>query len=77
MRMIEPHIRELTNKILDDVIEAGECDFVVDVAAEVPLQVIAEMIGVPAGRPAQALRVEQPDDRVRGPGVHGERRRSA
>ena len=63
MRMIEPHIRELTNKILDDVIEAGECDFVVDVAAEVPLQVIAEMIGVPAGRPAQALRVEQPDDR--------------
>jgi cholest-4-en-3-one 26-monooxygenase len=47
MRMIEPHIRELTNKILDDVIEAGECDFVVDVAAELPLQVIAEMIGVP------------------------------
>jgi len=47
MRMLEPHIRELTNKILDDVIEAGECDFVVDVAAELPLQVIAEMIGVP------------------------------
>ena len=47
MRMIEPHIRELTNKIIDDVIESGECDFVVDVAAEVPLQVIAEMIGVP------------------------------
>jgi len=47
MRMLEPHIRELTNQILDDVIEGGECDFVVDVAAEVPLQVIAEMIGVP------------------------------
>jgi cholest-4-en-3-one 26-monooxygenase len=47
MRKLEPHIRELTNKILDDVIEAGECDFVVDVAAELPLQVIAEMIGVP------------------------------
>jgi cholest-4-en-3-one 26-monooxygenase len=47
MRMLEPHIRELTNRIIDDVIEAGECDFVVDVAAEVPLQVIAEMIGVP------------------------------
>jgi cholest-4-en-3-one 26-monooxygenase len=29
------------------VIEAGECDFVVDVAAELPLQVIAEMMGVP------------------------------
>jgi cholest-4-en-3-one 26-monooxygenase len=47
MRMLEPHIREVANQILDDVIEAGECDFVVDVAAELPLQVIAEMIGVP------------------------------
>lgn len=47
MRMLEPHIRALTNRILDDVIERGECDFVVDVAAELPLQVIAEMLGVP------------------------------
>jgi cholest-4-en-3-one 26-monooxygenase len=47
MRALEPHIRELANKIIDDVIERGECDFVVDVAAELPLQVIAEMIGVP------------------------------
>jgi cholest-4-en-3-one 26-monooxygenase len=47
MRMLEPHIRELTNRILDEVIERGECDFVVDVAAELPLQIIAEMIGVP------------------------------
>jgi len=47
MRMLEPHIRELTSKILDDVIEQGGCDYVVDVAAEVPLQVIAEMLGVP------------------------------
>ncbi|MGQ0826465.1 MAG: cytochrome P450 [Actinomycetota bacterium] len=47
IRDLEPHIRELTNRILDEVIERGECDFVVDVAAELPLQVIAEMIGVP------------------------------
>jgi cholest-4-en-3-one 26-monooxygenase len=47
MRMLEPHIRELTAKIIDEVIEAGGCDYVVDVAAEVPLQVIAEMLGVP------------------------------
>ena len=40
MRMLEPHIRELTAKILDEVIEQGGCDYVVDVAAEVPLQVI-------------------------------------
>lgn len=47
MRQLEPHLREMTNKILDEVIEKGECDFVVEVAAELPLQVIAEMIGVP------------------------------
>jgi len=47
MRMLEPHVRELSARIIDDVIERGECDFVVDVAAELPLQVIAEMLGVP------------------------------
>ena len=33
--------------IIDDVIERGECDFVEDVAARLPLWVIAEMMGVP------------------------------
>jgi cholest-4-en-3-one 26-monooxygenase len=47
MRMLEPHIRDITSNILDEVIEAGGCDYVVDVAAELPLQVIAEMLGVP------------------------------
>ena len=44
---LEDRIREQTNKILDEVIEQGTSDFVVDVAAELPLQVIAEMLGVP------------------------------
>ncbi len=44
---LEDRIREQTNKILDEVIEEGTSDFVVDVAAELPLQVIAEMLGVP------------------------------
>ena len=44
---LEDRIREQTNKILDEVIESGTADFVVDVAAELPLQVIAEMLGVP------------------------------
>ncbi|MFM8973276.1 MAG: cytochrome P450 [Actinomycetota bacterium] len=47
MRMLEPHIREMTAAIIDRVIEEGGCDYVVDVAAELPLQVIAEMLGVP------------------------------
>jgi cholest-4-en-3-one 26-monooxygenase len=45
--MLEPHIREITVKIIEDAIARGELDFVVDVAAELPLQVIAELMGVP------------------------------
>jgi cholest-4-en-3-one 26-monooxygenase len=48
------HIRELeraidtqATKIVDAVIERGECDFVTDLAAELPLQVIADIMGVP------------------------------
>jgi cholest-4-en-3-one 26-monooxygenase len=44
---LEEHIRDITNGIIDEVAPRGECDFVVDVAAELPLQVIAEMMGVP------------------------------
>jgi cholest-4-en-3-one 26-monooxygenase len=44
---MEDHIRDLTNELLDSAIAKGECDFVVDVAAELPLLVIAELIGVP------------------------------
>ncbi|HYI45163.1 MAG TPA: cytochrome P450 [Actinomycetota bacterium] len=43
----EPHIREIASNIIDDVAKRGECDFVTEVAAELPLQVIAEFIGIP------------------------------
>ena len=35
------------DEILDPALEKRDCDFVTDVAAELPLQVIAEMLGVP------------------------------
>jgi cholest-4-en-3-one 26-monooxygenase len=44
---LEPHIRELTIAIIEKAIAKGSCDFVVDVAAELPLQAIAELLGVP------------------------------
>ncbi|QYG93633.1 cytochrome P450 [Iamia sp. SCSIO 61187] len=48
---MEVHIRDLTTTILDRVLASsgpqGESDFVVDIAAELPLEVIAELIGVP------------------------------
>jgi cholest-4-en-3-one 26-monooxygenase len=49
-RMIErlhDRIRQVAVDIIDTIAERGECDFVVDVAAELPLQVIADMMGVP------------------------------
>jgi cholest-4-en-3-one 26-monooxygenase len=45
--MLETHVRELTTEILDAAFAKGDGDFVVDVAAELPLEVIAELIGVP------------------------------
>jgi cholest-4-en-3-one 26-monooxygenase len=44
---LDHHIRDITNGIIDEVIERGECDFVTEIAAELPLQVILEMMGVP------------------------------
>ncbi len=47
VRQQEPHIRQLAKRIVDLVAPRGECEFVEDVAAELPLQVICEMMGVP------------------------------
>ena len=44
---LETHVRELTRGILDDALAKRDCDFVVDIAAELPLEVIAELLGVP------------------------------
>jgi cholest-4-en-3-one 26-monooxygenase len=44
---LEPHVRQITRRIVDAIAKRGECDFVTDVAAELPLAVIAEMLGVP------------------------------
>jgi len=44
---LEPRIREATRSILGKLASKTECDFVTSVAAELPLQVIAELIGIP------------------------------
>jgi cholest-4-en-3-one 26-monooxygenase len=47
IRRLEQHVRTMTGKIIDQVAGAGECDFVASVSAELPLQVIVELVGVP------------------------------
>jgi cholest-4-en-3-one 26-monooxygenase len=44
---LEEHIRAITSGLIDRVGPRGESDFVVDLAAELPLVVILDMIGVP------------------------------
>jgi cholest-4-en-3-one 26-monooxygenase len=44
---LEPHVRGITRRIIDAVAREGRCEFVTDIAAQLPLAVIAEMIGVP------------------------------
>jgi len=44
---MESHIRKLTGEIIDRVARTGECDFVESIASELPLLVIAELIGAP------------------------------
>jgi cholest-4-en-3-one 26-monooxygenase len=49
-RMIDnlrPRIVALVEEIVDEVIEKGECDFVEELAAPLPMLVICEMMGVP------------------------------
>jgi len=42
---LEPRIREVCDQILDRVCERGECDFVWDIAAPLPLIMIADALG--------------------------------
>jgi cholest-4-en-3-one 26-monooxygenase len=45
--LLEQYLKHRTTLIIDEVIEKGSCDFVTDLAAELPLQAIAEIMGVP------------------------------
>jgi cholest-4-en-3-one 26-monooxygenase len=47
LRMIEDHLALKAKTIVDRVVGRGSCDFVTDIAAELPLQAIAELVGVP------------------------------
>ena len=47
VKKLEDGMRERATRIVDAVAEKGECDFVEQLAAELPLQVIADILGVP------------------------------
>jgi cytochrome P450 len=44
---LEEHVQRAAAGVVDRVIDRGECDFVTDVAAPLPLQIICDMMGIP------------------------------
>ena len=44
---VEAQVERVAAEIVDDLAAVGECDFVTDVAARLPLQIICEMMGIP------------------------------
>lgn len=47
LRALEADLRRRAIGIVDAAVAKGDCDFLVDVAAELPLQAVAELAGVP------------------------------
>ncbi|MBV8927969.1 MAG: cytochrome P450 [Mycobacteriaceae bacterium] len=47
LQRIEDDLRHRAGDIVDAALSKGNCDFLVDVAAELPLQAVAHLVGVP------------------------------
>ena len=45
---LEDSVQEQARLIVDEVCERGECDFVTDVAARLPLRIVCDLMGIPA-----------------------------
>jgi len=71
----EARVREICTLILDDVAERGECEFVFDVAARLPLILIGDLLGVDPADHDQLLRWS--DDLMRGLGARDGEKLSA
>ncbi|HEY5244894.1 MAG TPA: cytochrome P450 [Acidimicrobiales bacterium] len=54
---LEPRIRELTIAHLESAFERGSFDFIADFAGKVPMDVISELVGVPAADRAELRRL--------------------
>ncbi|HEY7946767.1 MAG TPA: cytochrome P450 [Acidimicrobiales bacterium] len=48
VRIRQPRVRQVCDEILDAVCEKGTCDLVTDIAAPLPLVMIADMLGFPS-----------------------------
>ncbi len=56
---LQHRIHEITNTVLDDLAGQTHCDLIAAFAARIPIEVIAEMLGVPPRRDPGAPRVRR------------------
>lgn len=49
VKLLEQQIRKWAESIVDRAVEQGECDFVSDIAYPLPMNVIADIVGIPVG----------------------------
>lgn len=61
---MEKHIRDLTNDLIDNFIEAGHCEFVTDFAQRMPIGVFLGLMGLPDADREELL--EHAHQRMRG-----------
>ena len=69
---VEENVRVKAAEIVDRLLEQfpdKQCDFVEHVAAALPLEIICDMMGIPAGGLLEDLQVDQHDPRRRRPRV--------
>jgi len=57
MAALEPEVRRIVGSYLDPAIEAGTFDFIAELAANVPMDVISELLGIPRGEREEARRL--------------------
>lgn len=70
---LEPRVSEIAREVIDRVAPLGACDAVTDIAATIPMTVIAELLGIPeragdlfeiSNRMVGAIEVDDPKDRA-------------
>ena len=50
LAQLEYDVKRRAAAVVDDVIDKGECDFVTELAAPLPLGIICDLMGIPAGQ---------------------------
>jgi cytochrome P450 len=57
VKVYEDQVRMVTNQVLDAALPKGEFDFVEEVSSEIPMQVFAEIMGIPQDRRREIIEI--------------------